>query len=132
MVHTSCDGLYVFLFIPWVRFSAGCRGTLHFKEQCDVGGGHINIYRYGFPDIRDAFRGTLGQGGMGTLLELGSERDMGAYYLAELYAVYTSSSVRTDFPEDVMPVVDFQLYVSADVLVGSELPSDCIGKRACI
>ena len=90
------------------------------------------IYRYCFSYLRYAFRSNLGKTGLGTFLELGSERDMGAYYLAELYAVYTSSSVRTDFPEDVMPAVDFQLYVSADVLVGSELPSDCIGKRACI
>ena len=126
------DRVYVFLFIPWLCISACLGRTLHFKEQRDVRCGYTRIYRYGFSDFRNAFRCSLGKRGLGALLELGSEGNLGSDHLAELYAVYTSEIVWKRFTPGFMSAACILFCLSSDVLVGSELSSIGPGKRACV
>jgi len=91
MVHTTCDCVYVFIFSAGMRFPDS--SVLHFQDR--QGGRdavfrrYACVYRHGFPYFRNAFGIHLGEGGMGTFLELGSEGDMGAYHMAFLRSVYT-------------------------------------------
>lgn len=66
----------------------------------------------------------MGKRSLGTLLELGSEGDMGFGDLAQLYAVYPYASAWKRVAQDFMPAADILLRMSSDVLVGSE-PSSC-------
>lgn len=66
----------------------------------------------------------MGKRSLGTLLELGSEGDMGIGDMAQLYAVYPYASAWKRVAQDFMPAADILLRMSSDVLVGSK-PSSC-------
>ena len=67
----------------------------------------------------------MGERGMGTVLELGSEGDLGAGDMVVLYGIYPSATYRKDFQKSSVPASDSVVLLSADVLVGCELPSFC-------
>ena len=65
----------------------------------------------------------MGKGGLGTLLELGPEGDMGPCDVALLCHVYTFEDNGTDITQGIVYGADFLICLSPDVLVGGELPS---------
>ena len=65
----------------------------------------------------------MGKTGLGTLMELGSEGDLGADNVAELPYIYTSEADWTCIQTYVMYCTDLFLHLPADVLVGRELSS---------
>ena len=74
----------------------------------------------------------MGQRGMGTLLELGPEGDMGSCDLALLYLVHTSEDYGKSLAEDLMSSADLLVHVPADVLVGCELSPVSPGQHSCL
>ena len=74
----------------------------------------------------------MGKGGIGPLLELGSEGDLGPGDMAELYAVHTYASSRQGITQIIVSLADIQLLMSSDVLVGSELSAFSPGQCPCI
>lgn len=70
--------------------------------------------------------------GMGTLLELGPEGDMGSGDMAELHDVHTYAPSRQGIAQVFVPVADIQFPVSTDVLVGSQLSSFRSRQCTCI
>ena len=95
MVHPSCNCIYVFLFFTWVCLSDWPCGT--YKTQflsADVFFcRHPGVYRTSFYDIRNAVWCHMGQGCLGTFLELGSEGNLGLDYMVGLSYVYTLENI---------------------------------------
>ena len=74
----------------------------------------------------------MGKGRMGTVLELGSERDLGIGHMALLHGLHPSETDRQDFQKNPVPSADLLILLPSDVLVGSQLSADSAGQRTCI
>ena len=78
---------------------------------------------------RYAHGGTLGQGCLGALLGLGSERDLGSHYLVSLFSLYPLSLVPTFTPEAGPHHAHRVLLPAANVLVGHQLLAFSAGSQ---
>lgn len=56
------------------------------------------VHRHGIPDARYDERGFVGESGVGKLLELGPERDVGGCYVVYLFALHTPETLRERRP----------------------------------
>ena len=74
----------------------------------------------------------MGKGSLGTLLELGPEGDLGSCHMAMLCALHTFKNHGKSFKTDFVSASYLFIYLSADVLVGSELPAVCSGQHTCL
>ena len=74
-------------------------------------------------DVRDAFRGPLGTGGLGNILGLGSERDLGGDHMADLSPVCPLQDFKAQGPSDRHVDPDPCFHLPADLLVGDQLPA---------
>ena len=86
----------------------------------------------GFSDSRYADRSNLGKSSLGTLLELGPERNLGSSYVDRLFAVCTSALVPQEYSACAILDTDCVLPFATDVLVWGELPSCRTAKRTFI
>ena len=132
VVHSACDRVYVLVFTFGLRFRLGTRGHVLAFARCAAGCGYPYIYRCSLPDFRYAVGCALGEAGVGTLLGLGSEGDMGPGDMAGLCVVYASEGDRSWIAKGVMPVAGAWFRVPADVLVGHQLPANCPGQYTYI
>ena len=74
----------------------------------------------------------MGEGSLGTLLELGSEGDMGPGDMALLCALYTFKTYGKDVKDFALSASHLFLHLPADVLVGCELPPVSPGQYTCL
>ena len=72
----------------------------------------------------------MGQTGLGNILELGPERNLGCCYLVHLFDIYTYEIAWKVEPQGLMFSLDCRLHLPSDVLVGNKLSAKCKGKRA--
>lgn len=63
----------------------------------------------------------MGKRGLGTVLELGPEGNMGPRHMALLRRIYSSEAYGTVFGQIFVSVADIFVHMPSDVLVGSEL-----------
>lgn len=96
------------LFLPFaavsvILWTAGVAATFCNKDRCSkvalwctAIGVIISLFsrstredRYGFPNLWNALRLYLGKTGMGQLLDLGPQGDMGSSYMVRIFSVYS-------------------------------------------
>ena len=123
MVHSACYRVHVFVVSAWLCIHT-CRGRIvHTFAECSAGCGYPYIYRYGLSDFRYAFGNALGKAGLGTLLGLGSEGDLGPGDVAGLCALYPFEVYGQGIARNFVFFAYIWIRMSADVLVGHKLPA---------
>jgi hypothetical protein len=65
----------------------------------------------------------MGQGGLGALLDLGSEGNMGISYMAGLPGLYAFQDISAEQKQGTLVVVEPGLCCFVDMLVWNQLPS---------
>ena len=127
VVRTARHRLYVRLCAAWsVRRHGGLPALLQKDGTLRRGDGHLRqpgLCGTGLHDLRHAFRGAVGQGGMGALLVVGPEGDMGRHHLVRLPGVHPLPSLAQQSAKGGPYPAHRQLPPPANVLVGHQLPA---------
>ena len=127
MVCTSCDCLH-----DGIRTAGRCsrhvgvpaflqKGSRH--RQRDGNNRQSRLRRTVVYDSRYAHGCHLGKRSLGTLLGMGSERDMGRHYLAVISCLYSLSAVPPPLHPSFSVAHHHRFLSVADVLVGNQLPA---------
>ena len=98
-----------------------------FKPKADVMAATDTLIYIGM-----AFRSPLGKGGVGPLLELGSEGDLGACDLAQLYDIYSYEAAWKGIREVSLYDCCVLFPMPSDVLVGSKLSANRSRQYTCL
>ena len=127
MVCTSCDCLH-----DGIRTAGRCShhvGVPAFLQkggryrQRDGNNRQSRLRRTVVYDSRYAYGCHLGKRSLGTLLGMGSERDMGRHHLAVISCLYSLSAVPPPLHPPFSVAHHHRFLPVADVLVGNQLPA---------
>ena len=129
LVHTSCDRIYVFVFSTRVCLSHQFSRTYQeglFRQDARICR-YFSLYGACIHDFWHAVRSIMGERCMGTFLELGSKGDMGTYYVDGVPYIYTHATISQRRSVALVYFTYICFCLSADVLVGNQLPTFCAG-----
>ena len=122
VVHPACYGLHVLLLGTGVRLHSGLHGTHQTSGRLPRSDRQAGLHRTGLSDRRHAHRFDLGQGGLGPLLELGPEGDLGRSDVGWVSALRPPASVPQKRLTAALLDSDRLVPGAADVLVRGQLP----------
>ena len=122
VVHPACYGLHVLLLGAGVCLYPRLHGVHQASGRLPRGDRQAGLHRTGLSDRRHAHRLDLGQGGLGPLLELGPEGDLGRGDVGRLSALCPPAPVPQKRLAAALLDSDRLVSGAADVLVRGQLP----------
>lgn len=123
VVHPACHGLHVLLLRAGMCLHFGLYGAHQALGRLSGGDRQAGLHRTGLSDRRDAHRIDLGQGGLGTLLELGSEGDVGCGDMGGVSVLCPPAPLPQERFTSALLDTDCLLPCATDVLVWGQLPA---------